>query len=507
MKLTNVIHAATQSSIILLIFACCFLIAYVNRRLSKKAIEYAVSILMVALSVAYVFLNHPGSVFISYFALSLVMVSAVWILKFITFTVLEYALFFSIFILSMRLFDASELLYGKVLLFIIVFVAILAVSKIKLGTINGNVFNIWFSIVITAMDGYLFSYLFGRLIRNIGYRFDSPHTKVLLWFISTVIAVCLNIAVIMAVKRVFKDYFSEINLMSKTYAAIERYFLYISVGILLFLMLINVAYVLRNDYNSVVDNILFVVCVASFVLQLLYLTLLFRVAYLKDNLSYKELENQSLMLYSAKFEETYDTFRNIKHDIKNIFFTMGQFVEKSNDKEMQEFYRSKIAAFAATEIKKGDLYGKLICISNEPLKAFLYYKISQAMERDISVELEISTTAKNYLIAMDFVDLIRVLGILLDNSIEECLNTPCGMIEIKISQNNDISSYTIKNSITAERKEIGVKAGQSTKGENRGNGLTIVQTILGKYDFVTLNSYFKEDFFVQNLNIYLSGEH
>ena len=129
------------------------------------------------------------------------------------------------------------------------------------------------------------------------------------------------------------------------------------------------------------------------------------------------------------------------------------------------------------------------------------------MERNISVELEISTTAKNYLIAMDFVDLIRVLGILLDNSIEECLNTPCGMIEIKISQNNDISSYTIKNSITAERKEIGVKAGQSTKGENRGNGLTIVQTILGKYDFVTLNSYFKEDFFVQNLNICLSGEH
>ena len=504
MKLTNVIHAVTQSSFIVLIFACCLIIAYISRGLSKKALEYIVSILVVALSTAYVFINVPGSIFISYFALSFVIVSAVYILKFINYTVLEHSLFFGMFLLSMRFIDASASLYGKVLLFIIVFVAILAISKIKLKTINGNVFSIWFSIIITAMDGYLFSYLFGHLIRNIGYNFDSPHTKIFLWLISTVMAVCLNIALIMVVKKVFKDYFSEINLMCKIYPTIERYFLYISASILLFLVLMNIAYVLRNDYNPEIENIIFGVCVSGFILQLIYLTLLFRVAYLKDNLSYKELENQSLLLYSAKFEETYDAFRNIKHDIKNIFFTMGQFVERSNDKDMKEFYQSKISSFAASEIKKGDLYGKLISISNEPLMAFLYYKISQAMERNISVELEISITEKNYLIAMDFVDLIRVLGILLDNSIEECLNTPCGMIEIKISQNNDISSYTIKNSITTETKEIGVKAGESTKGENRGNGLTIAQTILGKYDFVTLNSYFKDDFFVQNLNIYLS---
>ena len=507
MKLAYVIHAATQSSFIVLIFVCCFIIAYISGRFSKKALEYIVAILLVALSTAYVFINFPGSVFISYFALSFVMVSALYILKFINYTILEYSLFFSMFLLSMRFIEASALLYGKVLFFLVVYVAIWVISKTKIKKINGDVFNIWFSIVITAMDGYLFAYLFGNLIRNIGYHFDSPYTKIFLWLVSTMIAVCLNIALIMAVKKVFKDYFSEINLMSKIYPTIEKYFFYISIGILLSLVLINIVYVLGNDYSPEIENILLGVCVLGFVLQLLYLTLLFRVAYLKDNLSYKELENQSLVLYSAKFEETYDTFRNIKHDIKNIFFTMGQFVEKSNDNDMKEFYQSKISPFAASEIKKGDLYGKLIRIGNEPLKAFLYYKISQAMERNISVELEISTTAKNYLIAMDFVDLIRVLGILLDNSIEECLNTPCGMIEIKISQNNNISSYTIKNSITAEIKELGVKAGKSTKGENRGNGLTIVQTIIGKYNFVTLNSYFKDDFFVQNLNIYLSDDH
>lgn len=504
MKLTNVIHSVTQSSFIVLIFACCFLIAYISKRLSKKSLEYIFSVLVVALATTYVFINVPGSVFISYFALAFVMVSAVFILKFINFTFLEYSLFFSMFILSMPFIDASALLYGKVMFFIIAFVAILAISKIKLKTINGNIFNIWFSIVIMAMDGYLFAYLFGHLIRNIGYSFDSTHTKIFLWLISTVIAVCVNIAVIMAVKNVFQDYFCEINLMSKIYPTIERYFLYISAGIPLILVLTNIVYVLRNDYNPEIETILFGVCVSGFVLQLLYLTLLFRVAYLKDNLSYKELENQSLILYSAKFEETYDAFRNIKHDIKNIFFTMGQFVENSNDKDMKEFYQSKISPFAASEIKKGDLYGKLISISNEPLKAFLYYKISQAMERNINVELDISITTTNYLIAIDFVDLIRLLGIFLDNSIEECLNTPNGIIEIKISQNNDIASYTIKNSITTEKKEIGVKAGKSTKGENRGNGLTIAQTILGKYAFVTLNSYFKDDFFVQNLNIYLS---
>jgi two-component system sensor histidine kinase AgrC len=191
---------------------------------------------------------------------------------------------------------------------------------------------------------------------------------------------------------------------------------------------------------------------------------------------------------------------------------MGSFVERSDDLEMQTFYREKLSPFASEEIAKSDLHGKLSVIDNEQLKAFLFYKISQAIERGIMLDLEVSAQYSVSKSKIEFTDLIRVLGILLDNAIEGCMElyskaeslTVCEYnIVIKISQNDELVSYMIKNTILPEAKEIGIKAGVSTKGKERGKGLIISRGILEKYDFITLNSYFQDDCFVQNLILYI----
>ncbi|MDR1538577.1 MAG: hypothetical protein LBU32_11395 [Clostridiales bacterium] len=56
---------------------------------------------------------------------------------------------------------------------------------------------------------------------------------------------------------------------------------------------------------------------------------------------------------------------------------------------MQAFYRDKISPFVNEEIAKSDLFCKLAYIGCEHLKAFLYYKISQAIERCIAVDLDV----------------------------------------------------------------------------------------------------------------------
>ncbi|MDR1538576.1 MAG: GHKL domain-containing protein [Clostridiales bacterium] len=116
---------------------------------------------------------------------------------------------------------------------------------------------------------------------------------------------------------------------------------------------------------------------------------------------------------------------------------------------------------------------------------------------------------------MGLADLVRILGILMDNAIEECMtltlsgwslaslaaspNVP--VITVKLTRNDEMVSCTVRNAVSPERKEKGVKAGVSSKGVGRGKGLMIVRGILEKYDCVTLNSYFQEDCFVQNLVI------
>ena len=78
-----------------------------------------------------------------------------------------------------------------------------------------------------------------------------------------------------------------------------------------------------------------------------------------------------------------------------------------------------------------------------------------------------------------------------------------GTLVIKISQNDELTSYMIKNTVRREVKEKGIKTGVSTKGSKRGKGLIIGRDILEKYDFVTLNSYFQDNCFVQNLILYI----
>ncbi len=502
----HLIHSATQIIYIFFIFAGLLLVSYTGRRLCNKVFDRIVSAVVVVTAMFYVFMHNTGSTFVLYFALAFTMTSVIYILNFIKFTILEYSLLFTMFFIFKQMAEMNQDFFGITFYLCILFTAICGISKINLKSINGNIFNIWLTFVLTAMDQYLFEHIFDSFRRHIGYSFRLPQTKVVVWLVATILAICINIMLVMLIKKLFNSYFSQINLMGKRYPSIERHFLYVSIGILFFVTIVHCIYVIRKGFSPDISGMLSFVCMAGLVLQLVYLTLLFRVAHLKDNLSYKEQENQNLILYSSKLEETYNDFKHIKHDIKNIFFTMGRFVERNNDEEMKEFYQSKIFPFATDEIKKGDLSEKLMFIKNEPLKAFLYYKITQAMEREINVALDIVVDTDTYIIAIDFTDLIRVLGILLDNAIEECLSIEDGFIEIKIFQNNDTASYTIKNSITTERQVYGIKPGISTKGENRGLGLTIVQNILDMYDFVALNSYFHDNFFVQNLNIYLFSD-
>jgi sensor histidine kinase regulating citrate/malate metabolism len=256
---------------------------------------------------------------------------------------------------------------------------------------------------------------------------------------------------------------------------------------------------LISGFESSLPDFLNLLSPFALVIQVSFLIMIFRITWLKDNLKSKSLENQSLVAYSSGLEKNMDGIRNIKHDLKNIFLTMGSFVEQSGNPEIQAFYREKISPFANEEIVKSDLYGKLAAIDNEQLKAFMFYKITQAVERGIDVDLDISPRFPDSKKRMEFTDLVRVLGIFFDNAIEECMELEHGKLAVRISCNDDIVSYIIKNTVSPERKANGIRPNVSSKGSGRGAGLLIVRGILEDYDRVTLNSYFQDDCFVQNL--------
>jgi two-component system sensor histidine kinase AgrC len=92
------------------------------------------------------------------------------------------------------------------------------------------------------------------------------------------------------------------------------------------------------------------------------------------------------------------------------------------------------------------------------------------------------------------------LGVFIDNSIEEAVQTEDKQVIISIFEQDEKISITVKNSIRPTVKEKGIIPGTTTKGLGRGNGLTIAKQIIEKYDNILWNSYFQDNLFVQMIS-------
>ena len=444
----------------------------------------------------------PGSIAISYLTLAFVMTAVVFILKFVRLTGLDYVVMFACFTCINRFVGLDAWLFGSALSVSCIFFVIFAIYRIRIGRLDGQLFHAWFASVLTVSEAYLFNALFNKYILLIGQTLDSNIKKIFVWGVAALAVIAVNIAFIYAVKRFFGKRFADINDMGRAYPRIERYFIYNSAAILLLAMLLNFAYGLANGLVNMPTSLFNLFLLFAQGIQFSFLVLIFRITRLKDNLQSKTIENESLATYSSSLEKNMDDIRGIKHDIKNIFITMGDYIERSGDMEMRDYFREKISPFVDDEIAKSDMFGRLASIDNEHLKAIFRYKIVQAMERGIAVDLEITDGRPTPDMPVELTDLVRILGILLDNAIEECMTLSQGTITIRLTGNDEMISFMIRNTVSPERKETGVRAGVSTKDENRGKGLAIVRGLLDKYDCAVLNSYFIDDCFAQNLVIY-----
>ena len=241
-------------------------------------------------------------------------------------------------------------------------------------------------------------------------------------------------------------------------------------------------------------------CTLIVMIQVIYIRLLVKSISVKEEMRLQESDLQQLTEYNRELENNMENIRNIKHDIQNLFLTMGGFVDKSGDEEMKVFYAENIVPFARQELQKNDLYMKLSNIHDESMKSFLYFKVMQGIEQDIDMDLEVQLENSDASFYMGQIDLIRILGVLLDNAIEEAkLCNGTVMTSIKDDEREYV--FSISNTVRRQTREKGVAAGTTDKGLGRGNGLLIVNKLIHKYKNVLLNSFFKEDRFVQCLRI------
>lgn len=217
----------------------------------------------------------------------------------------------------------------------------------------------------------------------------------------------------------------------------------------------------------------------------------------------KDEQIQQLTQYAAQIEELYNEIRNVRHDYINIISSLKCSIEKKNIDEIENVYNSVLSNLGGSlQSNKYDLIN-LSKIKITAVKSLLSAKIIDAQNHGVSINIEISEVIKS--IYIELLDYIRLLSILIDNAVEaaEATKNPEVSIAFITDQERKEQIIIIKNNTVStqiDKRKI-FESGVSTKGPNRGLGLSIVRDFLIKYPNISLTTQFKDQLFTQKIVI------
>ncbi|WP_167957058.1 GHKL domain-containing protein [Anaerosporobacter faecicola] len=361
------------------------------------------------------------------------------------------------------------------------------------------------TIAIAIISYVLFKKIFQYEVRDIYYRYayywhlDNLEKTLFLTGLATIFLV-LFVGILFLLRKILALYIEQIHAFSQVYEEIGQYLLLIPGFFGVYLILMNYSewrYFYQPGESS--GTVMLVCLFLFFSVQIFYIRLLVQTVRLKEHLQFNEIEKKTTALYQSDMERNMKEIRQMKHDLKNIFLTMGGYVARSDDTEMKAYYYENIAPFAGNEIRKNDLYVTMQEIRNEAIRAFLYYKYLEIQNKGQELELEVYSDQSFLPYLNNPSDIIRILGIFFDNAREECAWIPDSQIHFVVKEKEGELLLLVKNPVRESVEEVGIHIGITSKGLGRGNGLEIVKTIVKKHNDILWNSYFNEGEFVQSL--------
>lgn len=257
-------------------------------------------------------------------------------------------------------------------------------------------------------------------------------------------------------------------------------------------LIMGSAFAFKSTIN--VENI--ISSIMNIIIFLVFILLIY-FSYL-ENMKLNKISDEynSLFNYLDKYEKELNEKRKLIHDFKNQLIIINSYSENSN--KLKDYLKDIIEEHK--NIKETKIIKNIDKLPSG-LKGLLYYKLSQ-IEDEIKINLNVNSKFKGFekLNSKDNKNILKIIGILIDNAIESSINTELKYILIDISMNKGIFEMHMINSCekNLEKSKI-MELGFSTKGRNRGYGLSLVKDIIRnddryKLDLYTENNEFKTTF-------------
>lgn len=211
----------------------------------------------------------------------------------------------------------------------------------------------------------------------------------------------------------------------------------------------------------------------------------------------KELLTQQ-QTYIKKLEAIQREIRGIQHDYKNILSGLYAQASDGNAEAVKEYIDTTLLKVDEAVSKDLRQMNQLTRIEIPELKGLIMTKIQEAERDQLSIQLEVVHPVNRSF--MDTEDMLRCVGILLDNAIDSVREQKEGAIVLVLLQEENTLTIIVKNTVTnkPDMAKISMES-YSTKGVGRGIGLSNYRKIVGKYSGATMETKIERDQFVQTL--------
>ncbi|MDK9872749.1 quorum-sensing sensor histidine kinase AgrC [Staphylococcus sp. IPLA37011] len=215
----------------------------------------------------------------------------------------------------------------------------------------------------------------------------------------------------------------------------------------------------------------------------------------------REIENY--YKYTLQIEKINHEMRKFRHDYVNILSTMSDFIRENDMKGLDQYFHEEILPMQDSMQMNAIKINGIENLKVREIKGLLTTKILQAQEKNIRISIEVPEIIEK--IEMPIINLSRVIGILLDNAIEaseKIVDDP--LIRIAFIKNEDDSvMFIVMNKCDTDMPRVHTlfQENFSTKGKNRGLGLSTLKELTDTTSNVLLDTTIDNNYFIQKVEI------
>ena len=407
----------------------------------------------------------------------------VWVIKTIAnikFVRKDYIFITGIIILSAILYNVYA---NQALVLVVIMIIIFFYSKVR-----------WYSIVIVLMSTLL-SYLTNFITVVISlYTEDIIHNI----YLFTIFHLLIYIILSLILAHLFKHLLIKLRYIY-LYISKRYYFIISFVLAIAFIYFYIISQTNLQENNSLKFYAIIFVSVIVFLSLVILLLSAFALREMKYKRKLQEIE--AYYEYTLRIESINNEMRKFRHDYVNILTTLSDYIREDDMPGLRKYFNENIVPMKDKLKTRSIKMNGIEKLKVREIKGLITTKIIQAQEKRIPISIEVPDEIDR--IDMNTVELSRIIGIIVDNAIEASENLEEPLINIAFIDNEESVTFIVMNKCSDDIPKIHelFEQGFSTKGDNRGLGLSTLKELTDSNENVLLDTVIENGYFVQKVEI------